>query len=58
MGDHASLYSLHRDIGIPINFQDESSLVSFLILELLEALEVSSAGRPPVQMRRGNRVFF
>ena len=29
VGDQASLSSFHRDIGIPINFQEESSLVSF-----------------------------
>ena len=27
--DQGSLSSFHRDIGIPINFQEESSLVSF-----------------------------
>ena len=51
-----SLSSFHRDIGIPINFQEESSLVSFCILELHEPLEVSRDVRPPVQMRRGTRV--
>ena len=29
VGDQGSLSSFHRDIGIPINFQEESSLVSF-----------------------------
>ena len=29
VGDQASLSSFHRDIGIPINFQEESSLVIF-----------------------------
>ena len=28
-GDPGSLSSCHRDIGIPINFQDESDIVSF-----------------------------
>ena len=56
MGDQGSLSSFHRDIGIPINFQEESSLVSFCILELHEPLEVSRDVRPPVQMRRGTRV--
>ena len=41
MGDQASLSSFHRDIGIPINIQDESSLVSFRSLELHEPLDVS-----------------
>ena len=29
VGDQGSLSSFHGDIGIPINFQEESSLVSF-----------------------------
>ena len=29
VGDQGSFSSFHRDIGIPINFQEESSLVSF-----------------------------
>ena len=56
MGDQGSLSSFHRDIGIPINFQEESSLVSFGSLELHEPLEVSRDVSPPVQMRRGTRV--
>ena len=56
MGDQASLSSFHRDIGIPINFQEESSLVSFGSRELREPLEVSMDVRSPVQMRRGTRV--
>ena len=51
-----SLSSFHRDIGIPINYQEESSLVSFCSLELHEPLEVSRDVRPPVQMRRRTRV--
>ena len=56
MGDQVSLSSFHRDIGIPINFQEESSLVSFLSIELHRPLEVSRDVRPHVQMRRGTRV--
>ena len=56
MGDQGSLSSFHRDIGIPINFQEESSLVSFGSLELREPLKVSRDVRPPVQMTRGTRV--
>ena len=56
MSNQASFSSFHRDIGIPINFQEESSLVSFGSLELQEPLEVSRDVRPPVQMRRGTRV--
>ena len=56
MGVQGSLSSFHRDIGIPINFQEESSLVSFGSLELREPLEVSRDVRPPVQKTRGTRV--
>ena len=56
MGDQGSLSSFHRDIGIPINFQEESSLVTFGSLELHRPLEVSRDVRLPVQMRRGTRV--
>ena len=56
MGDQVSLSSFHRNIGIPINFQEESSLVSFESLEIHEPLEVSRDVRPPVQMRRGTSV--
>ena len=52
-----SLSSFHRDIGIPINFQEGSGLVTFSSIELHEPLEVSRDVRPPVQMRRGTRVF-
>ena len=56
MGDQGSLSSFHRDIGIPINFQEQSSLVSFGSLELREPLELSRDVRPTVQMTRGTRV--
>ena len=55
MGDQGSLSSFHRDIGIPINFQEVSSLVSFGSLELHEPLEVSRDVRPPVQTTWGTR---
>ena len=51
MGDHSPLSSFHRDIGIPINFQEESGLGPFRNTELPGPLEVSSAVRSPVQMR-------
>ena len=57
MGDQASVSSFQKDLGIPINFQEESSLVSFRSLELHEPLQVSRDGRLPVQMRQGTRVF-
>ena len=56
MGDQVSLSSFHRDTGIPINFKDESSFVSFGSLELREPLEVSRDVKPPVQMTWGTRV--
>ena len=56
MGDQGSLSSFHRDIGIPINFQEESSFVSIGSLELHEPLEVSRDVRPPVVMTQGTRV--
>ena len=51
MGDHSPLSSFHRDIGIPINFQEESGLNPFRNTELRGPLEVSSDLRTPVQMR-------
>ena len=51
MGDHSPLSSFHRDIGIPINFQEESGLGPFQNTELRGPLEVSSDVRSPVQMR-------
>ena len=51
MGDHSPLSSLHSDIGIPINFQEESGLGPFRNTELRGPLKVSSDVRPPVQMR-------
>ena len=29
MGDQASLSSIQKDLGIPVNFQEESGLVTF-----------------------------
>ena len=51
MGDHSPLSSFHRDIGIPINFQEESGLDPLRNTELRGPLEVSSDVMPPVQMR-------
>ena len=51
MGDQASFSIFHRDIGIPINFQEESGLRNFRNIEHRGPLEVSSNVRPPVQMR-------
>ena len=57
MGDQASLSSFHKDIGIAINFQDESGLGTFSSTELHGPLEMSRNVRPPVQMRMGPRAF-
>ena len=57
MGDQVSLSSFHRDIGIPINFQEESGLGTFGSIELRAPLEVSMDVRPHVQMRLGSRAF-
>ena len=56
MGDHASLSTFQKDLGIPINFQEESGHVTFEVLNSNESLEVSRDVRTPVQMRRGTRV--
>ena len=51
MGDHSPLSSFHRDIGIPINFQEESGLSPLRNNELRGPPEVSTDVRPPIQMR-------
>ena len=50
MGDHSPLSIFHGDIGITINFQEESGLGLFRNSELRGSLEVPSDVRPPVQM--------
>ena len=57
MGDQASLSSFHRDIGIPIYFQEESGLGTFRGIELRGPLEVSRDVRPPFQKRLGPKAF-
>ena len=57
MGDQASRSSWHSDIGSPINFQDESGIVTFLNIELGTLLVVSRVVRPCALMRRGPRAF-
>ena len=57
MGDQSSLSSFHRDIGIPINFQEESGLGTFLSTELRGPLNLSRDVRPAVRMRLGPRAF-
>ena len=48
VGDHSPLSSFHRDIGIPINFQEESGLSPFRNTELCGPLEVSQDVMPAV----------
>ena len=57
MGDQASIFPSQRYIGIPVNFQEESGLGTFLSIELCGPLEVSRDVRPPVQMRLGPRAL-
>ena len=40
-GDQASFFSWHSVIGVPINFQGESGIVTFWSIELRVPLEVS-----------------
>ena len=56
MGDQSPLSSVHRDIGIRINFQEESGLSTFWSIELCGPLKVSRDVKPPVQMRLGPRL--
>ena len=56
MGDQAFLSGFHIDIGIPINIQEGSGLVT-LSIELRQPPEVSSNVRPHVYMKRGSMVF-
>ena len=57
MGFHLPLSIFHRDIGMPINFQEESGLGPFRNTELRGPLEVSRDVMPPVRMRLGPRAF-
>ena len=41
MGDQLFFSSCHSDIGIPINFQEKSGIVSFGSIELCVPVEVS-----------------
>ena len=57
MGDQASLSRFHRDVGIPVNFQEESGLGTFLSVELRGPIDVSRDVPPPVQMRLGSKAY-
>ena len=53
-GDPGSLSSCHRDIGIPINFQEESGIVTFWRSELRISLEVSKGCEASCRDEAGN----
>ena len=57
MGDHSPLSNFHSDIGIPINFQEDSGLSPFRNTGLRGPLEVSSDVRPLCPDEVGHRVF-
>ena len=57
MGDQVSLSFFRRDIGIPINFQEEPVLDTFSSTEVCGPMEVSRDVRPPFQIRLGPRAF-
>ena len=50
-GGQASLFSWHSYIGIPINFHEESGIVTIWSIELSAPLEVQMDVRPSVQKR-------
>ena len=56
-GDQGSLSTCHTDIGIPINFQEESGIIIFEALNSTCLLRCLGDVRPPVQMRRETRAF-
>ena len=53
-GDPGFLSSCHRDIGIPINFQDESGIISFGSIELLMPLDLSKGSEASCPDEVGN----
>ena len=56
-GDQGSLSTCHSNPGTPINFHEESGIVSFGGTDLRVPLEFSKDVRPPVAMRWGTRSF-
>ena len=52
-GDQASLSSCHSDIRFPINFQEESGIVTFEALNSACLSRCQRDVRTPVQKRRG-----
>ena len=55
-GGQASLISWHSYIGIPINFHEESGIITFLSIELSATLDVSKGSEPTVQ--RGGELWL
>ena len=52
-----SLSSRHRDMGIPINFQEESGIVPFEALNSACLSRCQRVVTPPIGMRHGPRAF-
>ena len=57
MGDQASLYSFQKDLGIPINFQEESGHVTFEAVNSTSLSRCQSDVIPPVLMRQRPTAF-
>ena len=57
VGDQASISSFQKDLGIPVNFQEESSLVTF---EAFNSTSLSSVKRceVPCPDEAGNSGFL
>ena len=56
MGDQVSLSSFQKDLGIPINFQEESGLVTFEALNSTTSRDVMIC-EAPCPDEAGTRVF-
>ena len=57
MGDQASLSNFHRDIGIPIHFKEEPSIITLRSIEFCVPLKVSKGCEALVQMRHRPMAF-
>ena len=56
MGDQVSLSSFQNDLGIPINFQEETGLVTFQALNSTTSRDVMRC-EAPYPVDAGTRVF-
>ena len=54
MGDPESISICHIDIGIPINFQDESCIISFRNIELPMHLKLKKVCEASCRDEAGN----